>query len=567
MIVKLNFFNLKVYFYFGKCYNIIKKKTRKGSTMAYEVESVDSSGWLVSDPVSKTLVKNKNLLFSNLSKRMSVAQNVLFSLALLHVEVGEDYAEATFYREDVEQFIDELKYKNSYKERILNDIEAVGSSTILMFDEKMVEDPKNGKVKGVLVFSDYSYEVGKYHFTFNSSKTSWGGERITPILDILKRRDPNPVVYNLGTFSRLSVGGQVLYELLLLASSEGKRSLTFDLETLRGIFSASGKSMEKFNGIKNKHLLPAIESINKETELNVVFDPVKRSRTIVGATIRWSPRKVKLPVTEGQIALASELYVELLELYKNHEILERLKNISKESRGEAGELIAEAIDLKWEAKNKEAELEESISNKREFEQQKTKEIEQQKAKEEDFLEDLISIENQTFGFYFENFIPEGDKKELTAFFEKLEGISKQTKVEVVQACVNFEEGELGALLDYAYSIYTTQGKTLRFIAKILQTWQENEVRTLAEAMQFQKVNYGQQNAPKASKKSQKAPVSNIPNWSSMHPDNADKEAPKPTQEDMERLVEVQEKMGVFDTPKAIAEREKLQRRIDGVSEE
>ena len=132
--------------------------------MTYEVESVDSSGWLVSDPVSKTLVKNKNLLFSNLSKRMSVAQNVLFSLALLHVEVGEDYAEATFYREDVEQFIDKLKYKNSYKERILNDIEAVGSSTILMFDEKMVEDPKNGKVKGVLVFSDYSYEVGKYHF-------------------------------------------------------------------------------------------------------------------------------------------------------------------------------------------------------------------------------------------------------------------------------------------------------------------------------------------------------------------------------------------------------------------
>ena len=127
---------------------------------------------------------------------------------------------------DVEQFIDKLKYKNSYKERILNDIEAVGSSTILMFDEKMVEDPKNGKVKGVLVFLIIVMKWGNDHFTFNSSKTSWGGERITPILDILKRRDPNPVVYNLGTFSRLSVGGQVLYELLLLASSEGKRSLT-----------------------------------------------------------------------------------------------------------------------------------------------------------------------------------------------------------------------------------------------------------------------------------------------------------------------------------------------------
>ena len=86
-------------------------------------------------------------------------------------------------------------------------------------------------------------------------------------------------------------------------------------------------------------------------------------------------------------------------------------------------------------------------------------------------------------------------------------------------------------------------------------------------MQFQKVNYGQQNAPKASKKSQKAPVSNIPNWSSMHPDNADKEEPIPTQEDMDKLIDIHKKIGVFDTPKAIAEREKLQRRMDGVSEE
>ena len=77
-----------------------------------------------------------------------------------------------------------------------------------------------------------------------------------------------------------------------------------------------------------------------------------------------------------------------------------------------------------------------------------------------------------------------------------------------------------------------------------------------------KANYGQQNTPKASKKSQKAPVSNIPKWSSMHPDNADKEEPKPTQEDMDRLILIHTKLEIFDTPKAIADREKLQKRID-----
>ena len=75
---------------------------------------------------------------------------------------------------DVEQFIDKLKYKNSYKERILNDIEAVGSSTILMFDEKMVEDPKMAKLKVFWCFLIIVMKWGNTTFTFNSSKTSWG---------------------------------------------------------------------------------------------------------------------------------------------------------------------------------------------------------------------------------------------------------------------------------------------------------------------------------------------------------------------------------------------------------
>ena len=109
------------------------------------------------------------------------------------------------------------------------------------------------------------------------------------------------------------------------------------------VFFSKWKVYGKFNGIKNKHLLPAIESINKETEFKRVFALLKRSRTIVGATIRWSPRKVKLPVTEGQIALASELYVELLELYKNHEILERLKIFQKKAEERQESLLRKLL--------------------------------------------------------------------------------------------------------------------------------------------------------------------------------------------------------------------------------
>lgn len=500
-----------------------------------ELEKSKNAEWLVSDPVSKMLVKNKNLLFSNLSKRMTVAQNILFSLALLHVEVGEDYAEATFYREDVERFIDKLKYKKSYKERILADVEAVGSSSIIMFDEKMIDDPKNGKMKGILIFSDFSYEVGKYHFTFNSSKTNWSGERITPILDILKRKDTNPVVYSLDTFSKLSVGGQILYELLLLASSEGKRSLTFDLEGLRGVFNASGKSMEKFNGIKNKHLLPAIESINNETELNVDFEIIKRSRTIIGVTIRWSYRKVKLPVTDQQIALANELYVELLEFYKDHELLERLKHIEDEYRGEASDLIAEAIELKSETKKQAKLLAEAIENKQNAEQVKA----QIKEQENTPVAVTAIIQPQ------QQLEETEERAELVAFFDKLGKVSKQTKRQISEACAKFKDDELAGLLEYAYSIYLDRGNTLQFLAKVLKNWEDSGIETVAEAIEYQDTNYKNKTKTKSSKP--KESKSNVPKWSNPDYEN------ELSEEFIEKLIEFHRANETLETPKAQAE--------------
>lgn len=67
------------------------------------------------------------------------------------------------------------------------------------------------------------------------------------------------IVYNLSTFAKLSFGGKVLYEQILLATNNGKRELVYDLEGLRGIFRAEGKSMERFDALNRKHLTPAVQ--------------------------------------------------------------------------------------------------------------------------------------------------------------------------------------------------------------------------------------------------------------------------------------------------------------------
>lgn len=101
-----------------------------------------------------------------------------------------------------------MKDRKVRKERIVEDIAEVGTNAILMYDEQILTNPKSGNVKGVLMFADFGYSQGKYHFIFNSTKPR-GDQRISPIIEILKREEINPIVYNLDTFAKLKYSGQV----------------------------------------------------------------------------------------------------------------------------------------------------------------------------------------------------------------------------------------------------------------------------------------------------------------------------------------------------------------------
>lgn len=319
-----------------------------------------------------------------------------------------------------------------------------------MMDEEMVSNPQNGKAKGILIFSDYSYNRGMYHLTFNS--TPIGKERLTPIIDLLRSKEDNPLIYNLATFSKLNSRGQSLYEHLLIATAQDKKKLSLSLEELRGLFKANGKSMERFNAIKTKHLIPAIVSINKDTDLDVKMEPIKESRRIVGINLYWSQEKVKLPSTEKQISLMHDFYVQLSKLNLTSKedvvLLSQLKDPQLLDREQASKAIAKAKKIR-----------------------------------DTFKSDQNLIENQKENVEL--------LEQYTDFFNKFPNVTNSVKESIVAAILKFSEECREQLLEYAYNLYLQNGaSSLNYIVTTLQEWSDNHVTSLADARKLHDDTYG-----------------------------------------------------------------------------
>ena len=422
-------------------------------TTAKEVKQIDNDKeevWKLSNIERSELAKSRSLLITNLANKMNSSQNVLFSFALLNANIEDGFAESEFALTDLSKFLNNQNYQKYDTRRILKDLKTIAENSLLMMDEEMVANPQNGKAKGILIFSDYSYNRGFYHLTFNS--TPIGRERLTPIIDLLRSKEDNPLIYNLATFSKLNSRGQSLYEHLLIATVQNKKKLSLSLEELRGIFKANGKSMERFNAIKTKHLIPALVSINKNTGLDVKMEPLKESRRIVGINLYWSQEKVKLPSTEKQISLMHDFYVQLSKLNLTSKedvvLLSQLKDPQLLDREQASKAIAKAKKIRDTFK--------SAQNL----------IENQK-------EDVELLE------------------QYTDFFNKFPNVTNSVKESIVAAILKFSEEYREQLLEYAYNLYLQNGaSSLNYIVTTLQEWSDNNVTSLADARKLHDDTYG-----------------------------------------------------------------------------
>lgn len=503
---------------------------------------------LVSNIETGQLVKSKNFLFTNLSQRMSFSQNVLFSLALLHNDIDEDgYATSTFTKKDVERYLDIVDFKKGRSTRVIEDIEQVGTNSIVMFDEQMVTDPKNGKLKGVLIFAQYTYNQGVYHFVFNTTKIKYKDQYITPILDILRRNEVNPVVYNLDIFAKLNASGQVLYEQILLATNAGKRELVFNLEGLRSLFGIVGASMQTFGNIKLKHLVPAVERINKFAGVGVVYKPIKEGRKITGVKIYWTLEKVKIPATEAQIKLAHELYAELVLMNAQNVEALKLQDIERCTKNDAQTIIDTAIKAKKELIKKALEKD---TEAKELEEA-TKSALNKESKEFDVLElpELETIENIN--------AVEEEKEEfshLDLFFNRYPSMSIKNREAFIELSKTFDRDEALKVLELADEIKKAKkARSFNYTLKILREWADNGVKTVSQAESFYKVNYNDipekttSNAKTKSSTKSKESKSNVPKWS--NPDYKNELDPK----FIDELIAFHELNGTLHTPKAQAE--------------
>lgn len=403
--------------------------------------------WELSKLTENILYKSKTLLVSNLNNKMTETQNVLFSLCLLHVQVNNNIAKAQFNISEIINLTSSGQYEKYDNKRITRDRTVVSASNINLV---LNNDSKDGRTligETIQLFNKIHYKNGVYTAYFNTNADD-NGE--SPILNLLKSKEQNPLVYNIKTFAKLGSSGQCLYEHLLMATSQNKREIILSVDGLISMFKVSANSSQ-FGNINARQLQPAIDSINENTELDIKVNYIKSGRAVTHVSLIWRVDKVELPPTDKQIILMKELYVKLskLDLVSGDafELLSQLKEGHLISRNKAGIIISEALKI--------------VSEFEKIHQEALQSIPEIKERYSDF-----------FSNNFPNIVPKMRNDILTVIQE-------------------FPDSEREGLLDYAYHLYTqNEAKSPSYIEKVLNEWALAGVRDVADAREVHDDNYG-----------------------------------------------------------------------------
>lgn len=402
------------------------------------------------DKQRNVLAKSKVLKLSNLANRMTPIQNAIFSLALRNVEIEGSQAITEISVAELLELIDSSEYSSFKKTAVARDKKALQENHISLIDEKFFNNDPNGKSISMGLFSYFEYERGRFIGVFNTTPDRKGE---TPLLDILKSQEVNPLMYNLKTFSKLAPSGQFLYEDLLILSSQGKRSVTYDIEGLKQLFKSNGDSMNRYYTINQKHLKGAVEDINKYTDMDLVVKPVKEGRAVIGVELVWSIDKVKLQATPSQRKTLDELYVQLKKLEptakEDLSLLRRLENSHLVSKQEAQGLISKAIGRVG----------------------------------------ALAVEQQPE-------LPVGSEKTIVADLDKVKEmfprVAKKAHELLINAIQNFSEKEQEGILEYAMVIAKqNNARNVNYVIALLNNWAIEEIQTKEQAVALHDQTYGE----------------------------------------------------------------------------
>lgn len=186
------------------------------------------------------------------------------------------------------------------------------------------QDEESNSFKKWNVFADIGYDKGTFSF-------SWHKDIVPHILDLKDKY----VLTDLSVTSNFKSGfSWTLYD--YLRGHYGHWFLNITKEALMELFGVSDKkSYQNNTGVfTNRVLDVAIGEINKFTELEVSYEPIKKSRSIVGFKVKWGTGKKIQKATQQQIAMLSALSEEVDEMY-----LTFLKIEDKDRRERALEIL------------------------------------------------------------------------------------------------------------------------------------------------------------------------------------------------------------------------------------
>lgn len=402
------------------------------------------------DKERNILAKSQILKLSNLTNKMTTTQNAIFSLALRNVKIEGNSAITEVPVADILELLPNSTYNRFDKRVIVKDKNVILENHIDLIDEKFFNNDPNGKARSINIFSYFDYERGKFVGVFNTTPDTKGN---IPLLAILKSQEVNPLVYNLQTFSKLSISGQVLYEELLILSSQGVRSIKYSLDELKQLFRVNGASMNQFYTINQKHLKNAVVEINEKTDMNLVVKQIKEGRAVIGVELVWSVDKIKLQATPSQRKTLDELYVQLKKLdstaKEDLSLLRRLENSHLISKQEAQGLISKAIGRVG----------------------------------------VLAVEQQPE-------LPIGSEKTIVADLDKLNEVfprvTKKAKELIGKTIVEFPEKEQEGILEYAlYLAKCNNGRSAKYILTLLNEWAMEEVQTKEQAVALHDQSYGE----------------------------------------------------------------------------
>lgn len=402
------------------------------------------------DKERNILAKSQILKLSNLANKMTTTQNAIFSLALRNVKIEGNSAITEVPVADIVELLPNSTYAHFDKRIIAKDKDVILENHIDLIDEKFFNNDPNGQAKSINIFSYFYYKRGKFIGVFNTTPDLEGH---TPLLDILKSQEANPLVYNLQTFSKLSISGQVLYEELLILSNQGVRSVKYSLDELKQLFRVNGASMNQFYTINQKHLKNAVAEINEKTDINLVVKQIKEGRAVIGVELVWSVDKIKLQATPSQRKTLDELYVQLEKLEpttkEDLSLLRRLENPHLISKQEAQGLISKAIGRV----------------------------------------EVLSIEQQPA-------LPTIPEKEVVIDVDKVKElfprVTKKAQMLLENAMKEFSEEEQDDILIYALSICKqNKANSINYLITLLNEWVIEGVQTKEQAIGVHDQNYGE----------------------------------------------------------------------------